>query len=287
MTTRALVLGGGGTVGIAWETGVLHALQSAGIAVDTADLIVGTSAGSVVGTQLALGLPLAVLLAMQTAALDPVQDRPAPSDEPVLAAVREIQAQPSLDHGTLLRNIGALALQAAVMPETTYLAIFTLLQGVPWPARRLLIPAVRVTDGVLHGLDSASGATVQQAVAASCAVPGIFPTVTINQHQYMDGGMASGTNAELASDCDAILIIAPLTAAAPDEALDSATQLGREVATLRAAGRQVAVIVPDAEALTVFGPSMMDTTRRIEAAHAGVRQGSAAAERVRAIWNEE
>ena len=285
MTTHALVLGGGGTVGIAWETGVLYALHAAGIAATAADVIVGTSAGSVVGTQLALGVPLDALFAMQTAPLDPAQDRPAPSDQAIITAVQAAQADTALDQTTMLRDVGALALRANVVSEAEYLQVFALLHGMPWPDRRLLITAIGVEDGQIYGLDSASGATVQQAVAASCAVPGIFPTVMINGQQYMDGGMASGTNTGLVADCDTILIVAPLTAPGPDEAPDGASYLAREIAALRIAGRNVAVIIPDAEALAVFGPSMMDSSRRIEAAHAGVRQGNAAAARVRAIWN--
>ena len=284
MTTRALVLGGGGTVGIAWEVGVLHGLQSSGIDITSYDLIIGTSAGSVVGAQLALGMSLDVLLALQTAPLDQTQDRPAPSDAPVLAAVTQTLAVPAhaMTH-EVMREVGRLALAAAVGSEEAYLVRFALLQGIPWPERPLLITSIDVASGALHPWQRSDAASLQQAVAASCAVPGIFPPVTIDGRHYMDGGMRSGTSADLARTCDAVLVIAPLTTTAPDLEPESATHLGLEVALLRSEGRRVVIITPDAEALATFGPSMMDTTRRIEAAQTGLRQGSAAAHQVRQI----
>ncbi|MCH7719085.1 MAG: patatin-like phospholipase family protein, partial [Chloroflexi bacterium] len=67
MTTRALVLGGGGPVGIAWEAGIIKGLLDGGVDATEADLIVGTSAGSVVGTQIASGRSPQDLLAAQAA----------------------------------------------------------------------------------------------------------------------------------------------------------------------------------------------------------------------------
>lgn len=281
--TRALVLGGGGTVGIAWETGVLHGLQQAGIDIAGADVVVGTSAGSVVGTQLALGMPLDMLLAVQLAPIDAAQDQPAATDEPILALVTQKTTEPVQATTELMREIGALSLAATTVSEDVYLQRFELLRGMPWPERRLLVTAVDTETGAFQAWDRASGAPLAHAIASSCSVPGIFPPITINGRRYMDGGMRSVTNADLASEYDTILIIAPITLQI-DGMLVEQSRLAQEVAQLRAAGRHVELIIPDAESTAVFGPSMMDTTRRVEAAHAGMRQAAEAAARVAEAW---
>lgn len=281
--TRALVLGGGGTVGIAWETGILHGLQQVGVDVGSVDLIVGTSAGSVVGTQLALGMPLEMLLASQLAPLDAVQDEPASTDEPILTVVSEKTTEPVEATPQFLREIGALSLAAKTVSEEAYLQRFELLRGMPWP-QRLVVTAVDTESGEFQAWDRESGAPLAQAIASSCSVPGIFPAITINGRRYMDGGMRSGTNADLASAHDVILIIAPIVAQVDGMPIER-SRLAVEVAQLRAAGRRVELIIPDAESMAVFGPSMMDTTRRVEAAQAGLRQAANAAERLLAAWS--
>ena len=57
-----MILGAGGTVAQAWETGVITGMAEAGIDLRDADLLVGTSGGAVVATQIAGGLPLEELL---------------------------------------------------------------------------------------------------------------------------------------------------------------------------------------------------------------------------------
>jgi NTE family protein len=124
-----------------------------------------------------------------------------------------------------------------------------------------------------------------QAVASSCAVPGIFPPVTIDGRRFIDGGMRSGTNADLARGYDVVLIIAPIGSQAEGMGPGAQRDMEREIAELREAGSLVDVIVPDQETLDVFGINLMDTSQRIGAAQTGVRQGAIAAETVRAMWN--
>lgn len=281
--TRALVLGGGGTVGIAWETGLLYGLQDAGIDVSGADVIIGTSAGSVVGTQLALGLPLATLLAAQLAPLDAVQDEPAATDAPIQAMVSEKLTEPVEATPELLREIGALSLAASTITEEAYLQRFELLRAIPWPERRLLLTAVDVETGVFQLWDRESAVPLTHAIGSSCSVPGIFPPVTINGRRYMDGGMRSTTNADHAMDYDTVLIIAPITVQIGGMLLER-SRLAREVAQLRASGCRVEIIIPDAETIAVFGPSLMDTTRRVDAARAGLRQAADAVAWVSGSW---
>jgi len=285
MTKRALVLGGGGTVGIAWETGVINGLRNADVDVTSADLIIGTSAGSVVGTQVALGMPIDGLLAAQLAPLDETHDRPVAVDPQYFAAVAQKLSLAKNVTSELLTEVGTLALSAPTGDEAEYLQRFELLHNAAWPERRLVITAVDAQSGEFRGLDREGGAPLREAVAASCSVPGIFPPVTIGGRRYIDGGMRSGTSADLAQGYDVVLIIEPIGSSA--EGMGGAAQrdMEREIAQLREAGSLVDVILPDEETLDVFGVNLMDTSRRIEAARTGVRQGAIAAETVRAMLN--
>jgi NTE family protein len=285
MTKRALVLGGGGTVGIAWETGVLNGLRSAGVDVANADLIVGTSAGSVVGTQVALGMPLDTLLAAQLAPLDEAQEHPIAVDPQYFAAVAQKLALAQDVTADLLVEIGTVALSAPTGDEEAYLQRFELLHSATWPSRRLVVTGVDAQSGEFKAWDREADAPLERAVAASCSVPGIFPPVTIGGRRYIDGGMRSGTNADLAHGYDAVLIIAPIGSQAEGMGPGARRDMEREIAQLREAGSLVDVIVPDDETLGVFGVNLMDTSRRIDAAQTGVRQGTLAAEIVRSMWN--
>jgi NTE family protein len=285
MTKRALVLGGGGTVGIAWETGVLNGLRDAGVDVTNADLIVGTSAGSVVGTQVALDMPLEGLLGAQLAPLDEAQEHPLAVDPQYFAAVAQKLAMAQDVTADLLVEIGTVALSAPTGDEEAYLQRFELIQPFPWPERRLVVTGVDAQSGMFKAWDRASDAPLYRAVAASCSIPGIFPPVTISDRRYIDGGMRSGTNADLAQNYDAVLLIAPIGSQAEGMGLGARRQMEAEIAQLREGGSLVDVIMPDEESLGVFGVNLMDTSRRIDAAQAGVRQGTLAAETVRGLWN--
>lgn len=282
MAGRALVLGGGGTVGIAWEIGVLSGLRNAGVDLENADLLVGTSAGSVVGTQLALRMPLDVLLAEQLAPFDPQENGPLIYDQRVLQAVFGIYIPQDVTPA-VLREIGALALSANTIGEDDYLRRFDRIRQVGWPERRLLVTAVDAESGEFRVWDRAAGVPLEAAVASSCAVPGIFPPVSIDGRRYIDGGMRSDTNAELAAGCDRVLVVTPVTFEAQGVSPNS-RRLVREMAQLREGGSRVEVIAPDMESLRVLGPNLMDSQRRVDAANAGVRQGTAAAETARALW---
>ncbi|MBA3947871.1 MAG: patatin-like phospholipase family protein [Herpetosiphonaceae bacterium] len=284
MASRAVVLGGGGTVGIAWEIGLLTGLHRAGVDIGAADLIVGTSAGSVVGTQIALGLPLDFQLAAQLAPLDAVKAAPISFDTHSLMAIGVLWGSTAEMTPALAAEIGALALKSKTDTEDVYLQRFeSVLDGLAWPQRPLRITAVDVQSGEIVVWDRNSGAPLARAVASSCAVPGLFPPVTINGRRYMDGGIRSGTSADLAHGHDVIIIIAPIGATA--EAFDQMArrQFEHEMVLLRAEGSVVELVLPDQESLAAFGPNLMDTTRRALAAQAGLCQGALAAEAIRKI----
>jgi NTE family protein len=116
-----------------------------------------------------------------------------------------------------------------------------------------------------------------RAVAASCAVPCVFPPVTVAGRRYIDGGVRSGTNADLAGDADVILVLAPLAG------LRTYGAPSTELAALRERA-EVVLVAPDEAAQEAFGPTMMDPSRQLASFTAGLAQGAAAAPRVAEVW---
>jgi NTE family protein len=293
MATRALVLGGGGPVGIGWETGLAAGLDEEGVRLGEADLIVGTSAGSVVGAQLALGRSPQEMLAVQLGRVerDRVQFR-GPVD--IAALIEQITKlyREERPPEALRAEIGAFALEAQTMSEDEWLESFGAMRELgldAWPERRYVCTAIDTATGELVAWDRDSGVELSRAVASSCAVPGIFPPVTINGRRYMDGGIGSPTNARLAEGYDRVLVVS-VTArrtgalATADLAEIARRRFEAELDAVRASGSAVDVIVPDDASLEAFGINLMDASRREAAAHAGVRQGRAEAPRLRSLW---
>lgn len=286
MSSQALVLGGGGSIGIAWECGVLKGLADGGVVLSNADLLVGTSAGSVVGTQLAFGRTPDELLAAQLVESDGLLEQAMVFDVQAFTSIATRWATaPELD-AQERAAIGAMALAAPTADEASWVRVFEgTLGGLPWPERRLMVTGVAADSGAFVAWDRTSGVPIARAVAASCTVPGLFPPVTIDGTRYIDGGVRSASNADLARDHQTVVVIAPIGAS--DEGLGPLARryLLAEVETLRGAGSTVFVLQPDTSSLTAFGPNLMDSTRRALAAQAGLVQGQALAEQVRAIWS--
>ncbi|GLW72150.1 patatin [Kitasatospora phosalacinea] len=273
---RGLVLGGGGLAGISWETGLLHGLAEAGVDVPgTADHVLGTSAGATVAGQLASGLPLAELYRRQT---EPALQNheitpPAEALGALLDTVGELMAE--IDDPTeLRRRIGELALAADTVPAADRLAVIAgRLPGRDWPAWPLTLTAVDTATGEPRTFDRHSGVPLLDAVAASCAVPGVWPTVEIDGRHYMDGGIRSSNNADLMTGQQAVLVLAPMTD----------PFLAGELAQLESTGRVLAV-TPDEASLAAAGPNPLDSAVRTPSAEAGRAQGHRIADQVRALW---
>ncbi len=279
--TSALVLGAGGATGIAWELGVLAGLRAGGVPVAETDLVVGTSAGSVVGAQLTSGIDLDRLLRAELEPPEPPTGRSPEFSWDRIGAVWMELAQTASGPEDFRARLGARALATPALPGSERIeAIVSRLPLTDWPERPLLIPAVDVASGELVVFDRDAGAPLKLAVAASCAVPMVWPPVTINGRRYMDGGMRSPTNADLAAGHDTVLVIAPIAISAMGPLMPG---LGSELATLTPGGR-VRVITPDEGALAAFGPNMLDPTRRVGAARAGLAQGQRAVGQVLALW---
>ncbi len=272
----ALVLGGGGVTGVAWETGVIAGLLAAGVDLTRADLVVGTSAGAVVAAQITSGTPVEDLYQRQlTPATGEIAARFG-----VATMLRYAAAglRPG-DDRQALRRLGHAARTAETPPEQTRRDVIAgRLPSHEWPAApRLLITAIDTETGEEVVFDRDGGVDLVSAVAASCAVPIVWPTVTIAGRRYMDGGVRSSANAHLARGHDRVVVLAPTTTS-----LRRSGRVATELAALGPAVRSV-VVTPDAEAKTAIGRNVLDPARRAAAAETGRRQSATVLEAVTAV----
>jgi len=124
-------------------------------------------------------------------------------------------------------------------------------------------------------------------VASSCSVPGIFPPVTIGSRRYMDGGMRSATNADMARGYDVVFVLALTVGSAAASPMTEVfrRRLEAELDAVRQGGSRVELILPDAASLEAFGMNLMDYRRRPAAAKAGLDQGRAQAAKLQALWS--
>ncbi len=286
--TRALVLGGGGPVGIAWETGLLAGLAESGVDLSSADLIIGTSAGSAVGAQLAMGRQPQQMYAALSA--DAGNTRPGPTRQnpgsggaaPNLMPLMELMQKAARDDVApveVRKEIGAFALQAQTMGEEDFIATFgrMLASAESWPTKQYMCTAVDALTGEFQTWGNDSGVPLSRAVASSCSVPGIYPPITINGRRYIDGGMRSPTNADLAKGYDTVVVVVVTTGAPGPMAETSKKRLEAELDVIRNSGGELSLVGPDPASVEAFGVNLMDFTRRAGAAEAGLAQGRAAA----------
>jgi NTE family protein len=272
------VFGGGGIAGVAWEAGIVIGLQRAGVDLSSADLIVGTSAGSIVGSHVAAGAGLQELAERPSASSSASPAAATAVDLDVILAALAPLFDSTLDPVEARRRVGAAACAAAVGGEEAHIARIAALlpAGGRWPQRRLLVTAVDTESGELAVWDSGSGIPLERAVASSCAVPGVYPPVTIGGRRYMDGGIRSETNADLAAGASAVIVLDAVGHLTPRE------RIGAELATL-GTGRTL-VITPDESAAGVIGTNMLDPASWSPAMEAGLAQAAACAEPASAIW---
>jgi len=180
----------------------------------------------------------------------------------------------------MARAIGAYAVEAETVPEAVRRDLIAARLPVhTWPDRDLRIVAVDVSSGELRVFTASDGVELVDAVTASCAVPGVWPPVTIEGRRYIDGGMRSGTNADLAAGCDEVIVIAPM-AELPMVAPDVAAGIAALSRTAR-----VVTIQADAASLAAFGTNPLDPATARPSAEAGRVQAAAHVDEVAAVWN--
>ena len=270
------MLGGGGVTGIAWEIGLIAGLADAGVQLTHADLVVGTSAGSVVGVQILSGAPLEDLYAEQLA--DASSEIGARMSLAALARFVLAGVWPR-DETRARAALGRAAQRAKTVPESERKRVIeSRLKLRAWPQQRLLIVAVDAESGAPRVFDSSSGISLVDAVASSCAVPLVWPPMTVDGHRYMDGGVRSIANADLAAGCERVVVLAPVTAA-----VRRSSRISTQLAGLEADVRSI-VVSPDAAARRAIGRNVLDPSRRAAAARAGRRQAELAASAVKSVW---
>ena len=273
MGGQALVLGGGGVAGIAWTTGLLVGLASHGQDLTGADLVVGTSAGAAVAAQVTSGVGLDELFARQADPARQAPEIPADIDFEKFAADFGSAFTGATTPADVRRAVGQLAVKAETVSEAERRAVIAARLPVhDLPEQRVVIVAVDAETGEPRRFDRASGVSLVDAVAASCAVPGVWPPVTIDGRRYVDGGVRSAENADYAAGASRITVVAPLGAESP---LPAEKPLLEVLAELRAAGAEVALITPDEASVAAVGENPLDPSTRTPAAEAGRAQGAA------------
>jgi NTE family protein len=268
---RALVLAGGGIAGIAWETGILQGIADespeTADALLASDVLVGTSAGSTVSAQLSSGLSLQELFELQVGTTSAELD-PGVGIDNVTDLFVKAMLTPNTTRAQKLQGIGAVALSTdTVAAAVRRKVIEARLPSHDWPDRVLRISAIDIDTGELVTLDSESGASLVDAVAASCAVPGVWPVVTIGGRRFMDGGIGSAVNMVLAADCDTAVALVPQGRSTPSPFGAGAAE---EVDGFD--GRSLGIFADD-DALAAFGKNPLDPACRVPSAHAGRAQG--------------
>jgi NTE family protein len=279
MDKRALVLGGGGVTGAAWELGLAAGLAAEGIDLRAADLIVGTSGGAVTGAQLSSGTDLESLYQRQ---LEPPVGEIA-AQLGVRLIGRQAWIMITSSGPTQLRmRMGKLALRSrTVSAAERRKVIENRLPSRDWPAVPFKVTAVDADTGEFVVFGAASEVSLVDAVSASCAIPGVWPVVTIAGRRYIDGGMRSPANADLAAGYERVVIAAPV-----GQSGGVLPGAGKQAGDLRTAGAKVAVVIPDAAARQAIGHDLLNLRRRAGAARAGRTQAAAVAAEVRDVWQE-
>jgi NTE family protein len=268
---HTLVLGGGGVAGVAWITGILAGLADAGQDVTDADLVIGTSAGSTVAAQLGSGLSLDELYRRQAQPSLQTRELAVDLDMETFGAQLGALLQGLTSPADMRRAIGKFALAASTpAPQLRRGIVADRLPSHQWPARRLMIVAVDAETGDARIFDGDSGVELVDAVAASCAVAGIWPPVVIEGRPYIDGGFRSADNADYAAGSSRAVILLPLGSQAvwPQE-----KSFAEVVAELRDGGCEVVVIEPDEASRAAIGTNPLDPATRTPAAEAGRAQG--------------
>jgi NTE family protein len=282
MKDRALVLGGGGVAGIAWMTGLLFGLSEQDVDLRTAELTIGTSAGATLAAQLGSRVLLKELFQRMVNTSD--QTREMTPDPRLLESFRTARAGFATirDCTERTRQLGKWALETPTVAESERRDVVAArLPSHVWPDHELLIVAIDVQSGETTVFHRKSQVDLVDAVAASCAVPGIWPPVTINRRRYMDGGVRSAENADLAEGYARVVILSPMGTTLPRI---GGGGLNEQIETLQQAGGKTLLVNPDSKSRRAIGLNPLSPDTRRPAAEAGRKQGQHIAADLAAFW---
>ncbi len=304
---RGLVLGAGGVLGAAWTIGALHAIaENEGFEPHESDVLIGTSAGSVLAALLGAGLTASDLLAHQQgmplpheAGTDWDYDRSTGGALP--SRPRFTVGSPALLRRTLARprRIPPLAVLAALAPsgKGTLAEVGRMVGSVAaedgWvPREGIWVVAMDYDSGrrVAFGREGAPAAMLDEAVMASCAIPGWYAPITIGGRRYVDGGTCSTTSVDLLAgeELDEVYVLAPMASFVIDHPRALASRLERrvrrqvtrrmlhETAKVRGSGADITLLTPGPEDLAAIGANLMDPSRRLHVVETSMRTSAAA-----------
>jgi NTE family protein len=271
MIETAMVLAGGGERAVAWELGVLAGLEDSGFDPSAAGMIVGTSAGAYVATLTAAG-------ATPVAPAARTNGSPAEGTEAFARALAVWMEAADLGPTEQRRRVGAIALSAQTGPERAFLAATAArLPTHDWPSA-LIIAAVDAVSGSRDAFRACDRIPLAAALAASRAIPGLRPPVSIGDTRYIDGAVGSATNADLADGAARVVVITPTPAQPPADTVfalwDAA--LDAEIEQLRRNGSEVIAIRANGADLEAMGPDLMSRACAAEAFEAGRLRGRTA-----------
>jgi NTE family protein len=270
---RALVLGSGGATGVAWELGVLTGLSRAGLRLD-ADLVVGTSAGALVAAWLTTSGAVPEL--------DETRRERAGRIGPThVARLVAAQLHPSRRHALAWLGARAMSTWTPGAEAGWVDRVGEGLSGLAWPAS-LVIVATDATSGRPAFFSAGQPADLAAAVAASCALPGVFPAVRIDGRLHFDGGLRSPANLDVAAEADVLIAVAPLSAA-----VRANRRPVRQAAHLARSGVRVVLIEPDLAGRVALGPDLLAPGRSERAFAAGLEAGVRHAAEALAAWTGE
>lgn len=268
---RVLVLGCGGLTGLAWQTGVTSGLLEYGVEIDRADRFIGTSAGSILAVSLAAEADPALLMSQ----LSPVAAEGLSYDAAVLHGL--FVSQFLGRSPAAIRSLLETARGAALMSEADWVGLVeAALPTLAW-SRRVVITSVNASTGETHLFTHLSGVPLARAVAASCAIPGVLPPVKIEGSYFLDGGIRTSANADLASTSAATLIIAPRNRAVLRE-----RRASRQLVPGR--GRRVMGIYPDWRDVLLMGVNSLNPTNLASIYRAGRDRARLAAPSAEYLW---
>jgi NTE family protein len=280
--------------------GIIAGLADAGLDLtEAADLVIGTSSGATAAAHVRSGIPPADLFASVLA--EPVrsvaQNRaqpPSPAMHTLFERMRAIGAA-ATSAADLRRAMGAFGLESdarlgPAVAEQRRALVASRLPRQDWPDRPMIVVAVNAHTGELAAFDRDSGVDLADAVTASTALPGGAPTHRIDGVHYINGGVRSADNADLASGYANVVVLTPFSERSgplPEgqfEGLRREPEWGNDLASqveaLRKRGSRVEVITPDVDSRAAMGVNQMDLATRIPAARAGFAQGKREATRV-------
>jgi NTE family protein len=264
---------------------------------EAADLVVGTSSGATAAAHVRSGIPPAELLAsVLSPPVQPVgQNREVPPSLPMSTVFERMRAigAAATSAADLQRAMGAFGMESdsilgPAAAEQRRAMVAARLPRHEWPDRPMILVAVDAHTGQLVAFDRDSGVDLVDAVTASTALPGFAPTHNINGTRYINGGVRSAENADLASGYANVVVLSPFggrSGTLPPGQFEGlrrlpGADLEGQVEGLRRQGSRVEVITPDADSRATMGTNQMDPATRIPAARAGFAQGKREANRV-------